>query len=184
MKRPTSPLTGFLQRFPLSITALRFWRMRQWLTAALSGLAVGLLLGFVTVLIPNNDFGRDIPPTMWSYPVWIATSILSGMLIASYIRPAAPEAPANVKEPKDNASKWGMTGGFLAWFAVGCPVCNKIALVAFGYSGAITYFAPLQPWLATAALAITVLALVFRLSGQMECKLVAARAAEPERTNA
>lgn len=181
MKRPFSPLTGLLRRFPLSVTALRFWGRRQWVVAALSALIVGLLLGFVTVLIPNDVFSRDIPPTMWSYPVWIATSALSGMLIASYIRPTAPVAAASAIEPKDNASKWGMAGGFLAWFAVGCPVCNKIALVAFGYSGAITYFAPLQPWLATAALAMTVLALVFRLSGQVECTLPTARTPQPER---
>ncbi|MDO5743118.1 MAG: hypothetical protein Q4P23_01510 [Micrococcaceae bacterium] len=181
MKRPIGPLTGFLRRFPMSASALRFWGFREWAVAALSALMVGLLLGFVTVLIPNNVFGRDIPPTLWSYPVWIATSVLSGMLIASYLRPAAPVAADGVIEPKDSTSKWGMTGGFLAWFAVGCPVCNKIALVAFGYSGAITYFAPLQPWLATAALAITVLALVFRLSGQIECKLPTARISQPER---
>ena len=48
-----------------------------------------------------------------------------------------------------------MVGGVMAWFAVGCPVCNKIALVAFGYSGAITYFAPIQPFLALGAMVLT-----------------------------
>lgn len=184
MKRPSRQPAGFMRHFALSATALRFWGMRQWAVAALSGLGVALLLGFVTVLIPNNVFGREIPPTSWSYPVWIATSILSGMLAASYVRPMAPMTASDVKEPKDRASGWGMTGGFLAWFAVGCPVCNKIALLAFGYSGAITYFAPLQPWLATAALAMTALALLFRLSGQVECKLPAARKGQSEKIGA
>ena len=40
----------------------------------------------------------------------------------------------------------------LAWFAVGCPVCNKLALLALGYSGAITWFTPVQPFLALGAL--------------------------------
>ncbi|EPR75477.1 hypothetical protein ADILRU_2020 [Leifsonia rubra CMS 76R] len=30
----------------------------------------------------------------------------------------------------------------LAWFAVGCPVCNKIALLALGYTGALACPAP------------------------------------------
>ena len=67
----------------------------------------------------------------------------------------------------------GMVGGVLAWFAVGCPVCNKIALLALGYAGAITWFAPLQPVLAIGALALTSVALVLRLRGQVACPLPA-----------
>ncbi len=62
-----------------------------------------------------------------------------------------------------------MAGGMLAWFAVGCPVCNKLALLALGYSGAITWFAPVQPFLALGALVLTSVALVWRLRGQVAC---------------
>ena len=62
-----------------------------------------------------------------------------------------------------------MIGTVLAWFAVGCPVCNKIALIALGYSGAITYFTPLQPILAVGALVLTGVALTWRLKGQVAC---------------
>ena len=68
-------------------------------------------------------------------------------------------------------SRLGVAGGVLAWFAVGCPVCNKLALVALGYSGAISYFAPLQPFLAAAALALTAGAVVVRLRNQALCPL-------------
>ena len=53
--------------------------------------------------------------------------------------------------------------------AVGCPVCNKLALLALGSSGAITWFAPVQPYLATVALLMTAGALLVRLRGQTLC---------------
>src|SRR5699024_12082967 len=71
----------------------------------------------------------------------------------------------------------GTIGVVLGWFAVGCPVCNKIALLALGYTGALTWFAPLQPVLAVAALVLTSIALVWRLSGQVACPV-------PTRTHA
>ena len=104
----------------------------------------------------------------WNYPVWLLTSAASGMLLATYVRPAADAAES--ESPEDARSgRFGLIGGFLAWFAVGCPVCNKLALLALGYSGAITWFAPVQPFLAIAALALTGVALVWRLRGQVTC---------------
>jgi hypothetical protein len=106
------------------------------------------------------------------------------MLVATYIRPcraAADEQQANAvsedgaaTDAADEAqarrsSRMGMAGGILAWFAVGCPVCNKLALLALGYSGAITWFTPVQPFLALGALILTGVALVWRLRGQVAC---------------
>lgn len=59
----------------------------------------------------------------------------------------------------------------LAWFAVGCPVCNKLAVLALGYSGAITWFAPVQPILAVGALILTATALTWRLRRQLVCPI-------------
>ncbi|MGO2328049.1 hypothetical protein ACTXIU_10825 [Glutamicibacter arilaitensis] len=180
MRRTQRLLIDFRRRLPLAGAALRWWGSRQWAVAVASALAMALLLGFATVLIPNDVFSRDIPPVPWNYPVWLATSVLTGLLAASYIRPAAPATPGTA-EPTDRTSRWGMAGGLLAWFAIGCPVCNKIALLALGYSGAMTYFAPLQPWLAALAMVLTALALVFRLSGQQQCAIPGRQAAERER---
>ncbi|RAX49074.1 hypothetical protein DQ353_12170 [Arthrobacter sp. AQ5-05] len=183
MSRTQRILADFRRRLPLAGAALRWWGPRQWTVAAASALAMALLLGFATVLIPNDVFSRDIPSVPWNYPVWLATSVLTGMLAASYIRPVLPATPGTpgIPEPTDHTSRWGMTGGLLAWFAIGCPVCNKIALLTLGYSGAITYFAPLQPWLAALAMVLTVLALVFRLSGQQQCAVPGRRATAWER---
>ena len=160
--------------------ALTAWTTRQWVAAGLFAVAFALLIGYPTVLIPNSVFGREIPVVAWNYPVWIATSLLSGLLAATYVK--ARRAPAKAVAAGDGAlgegasdegadapSRLGMAGGVLAWFAVGCPVCNKIALVVLGYSGALTWFAPVQPYLAGVALLLTAGAVVFRLRGQVFC---------------
>lgn len=169
----------------LAVRALRTWTARQVVAATVVGLAVAVLIGVATVLIPNPIFARDIPPVWWNYPVWLVTSALSGMLVATYVRgePGTPEASPQPEEAGADAAggisgvdgneqrttRMGMAGGVLAWFAVGCPVCNKLALLALGYSGAITWFTPLQPFLAIGALMLTGVAVVGRLRGQVAC---------------
>jgi hypothetical protein len=153
-----------------SAIALRSWTVRQRLAAAGFSVAFALLIGIPTVLIPNPVFGREIPVQVWNYPVWIASSILAGMLAATYVRPARGIAETQESgETRDAPGRFGMVGGVLTWFAVGCPVCNKLALLALGYSGAITWFAPVQPFLAAAALLMTTGALLMRLRGQVLC---------------
>lgn len=181
MRKPDGPLPAARRRLVLSMAALSQWTWRQWAIAAAWAAAVALLLGFATVLIPNEVFSREIPPTPWSYPTWITTSVLSGMLMATYARPPGRETPAG--RLAGRGSRWGITGGFLAWFAIGCPVCNKIALLALGYSGAVAYFAPLQPWLAAVALVSTIIALAYRLSGQIECAIPQRQAGHLERVD-
>lgn len=167
----------------LSRETLRRWGVRQVLVAAASGVVVGVFIGVATVLIPNPVFARDIAPVWWNYPVWLVTSAMTGMLIATYVREADGARAASDDPAEDSAgtlpaeaagearrdSRLGVAGAALAWFAVGCPVCNKIALLALGYSGAITWFAPLQPFLAGASLLLVGVALVGRLRGQTAC---------------
>lgn len=168
----------------LSAQALHGWEPRRFGLAALFALGTALLIGIPTVIIPNPIFGRDIPVVAWNYPVWLLTSLLTGMLIATYVRarpaPVDPgtaggtanqDAAASDERSSDSPSRLGMAGGVLTWFAVGCPVCNKIALLALGYSGALTWFAPFQPVLAVLALALVAVALVARLRGQVACPL-------------
>jgi len=90
------------------------------------------------------------------------------MLIATYVR-TGPVAPADQSGSTDKTSVWGTLGAVGAWFAIGCPVCNKIALLAFGYTGAIQYFGPIQPVLAIVSLGLLTVGLVLRLSGQVAC---------------
>jgi len=158
--------------------ALRAWTGAQLLVAAVVAVLVAVVIGVATVLIPNPVFSRDIPPVWWNYPVWLLTSALSGLLVATYVRQPTPVGASLPTGDPDGrgpervarrSSRFGMAGGVLAWFAVGCPVCNKIALLALGYSGAITWFAPIQPVLGIVALVLTGVALIWRLSGQVVC---------------
>ncbi|NKY60677.1 hypothetical protein [Nocardia flavorosea] len=165
----------------LAAQALVAWSPRQLGLAATAAVVVGVVVGLVTVLIPNPVFGREIPPEPWNYPVWIVTSALTGILFATYVRPGAAatsrsDEPAAAGDGSDRRS--ARLGGFaavLAWFAVGCPVCNKIALLALGYTGALTWFAPAQPVLAATALVLFAVAVVRRLQGQVVCPVPAVR---------
>lgn len=170
MRAARSTLTETRRTLQASAFALRGWTARQRLAAAGFSVAFALLIGIPTVLIPNPVFGREVAVQVWNYPVWIASSILAGMLAATYVRPARGTTETQESEDtRDAPGRFGMVGGLLAWFAVGCPVCNKLALLALGYSGAITWFAPVQPFLAAAALLTTTGALLMRLRGQILC---------------
>ncbi len=143
------------------------WGARRWAAAAIGAAAVALILGLPTELVPNGVFARSVtPPTWWHYPVWIATSVLSGLLIATYVRQRGrPEPTGEGRE------------GFatvLAFFAIGCPVCNKLVVLALGSTGALTWFGPVQPVLGVVALVLLAAALRARLRGEQACTVGAA----------
>lgn len=144
---------------------MRTWSARRWRVAAAATAGTALALGLPTVLIPNPVFGREIPTVWWNYPAWLITSVLAGLLLATYV------ADPTVDERIDPAGRRGGLGGLLGFLAVGCPVCNKLVLLAVGSSGAMSYFAPLQPLLAVAGIVLLVIALRQRLRGQRSCRL-------------
>ncbi|OEU96295.1 hypothetical protein AN216_21610 [Streptomyces oceani] len=63
----------------------------------------------------------------------------------------------------------GTASGLLAYFAVGCPVCNKLVLLLLGTSGAMQVWAPVQPLIAVLSLALLTFATVRRLAGEVAC---------------
>lgn len=145
--------------------ALKNWSSQRWFIAILSSIITGLVIALPTAIIENPIFGRDIAVTLWSIPVLLITSILSGMLFATYIRNES-------SLDEDKSLKLGTAGALFSFLAVGCPVCNKIALIALGYSGAIKYFAPVQPYLAILGVVILSYALIKRLDGEIICKIL------------
>lgn len=177
MRAATSWIDQQRSTTQLALRALGAWGLRQVGTALAGALAVGLVIGLATVLIPNAVFDREIPPVAWDFPVWICSSVLAGMLLATYVRPpespavsaAARPAPPETKKADERGSRMGLAGTMLAWFAVGCPVCNKVVLLLLGSAGAMQWFAPVQPVLAAVALTLTTVALVWRLRGQVAC---------------
>jgi hypothetical protein len=156
------------------LDTLRTWELRRWAVAAIGALATVLLIGLPTVLIPNPVFGRAIPATWWSWPALLVAAALSGLLAATYVRRPPGTTQAAV-QPEEAGTRSGMLGGVLTFFAVGCPVCNKLVLLALGSAGAMQWFAPVQPLLAVAAVAALAWALHTRLRGERACALAAGR---------
>lgn len=154
------------------------WSPRRWYAALSSGLAVGFLIALPTAVIPNPIFGRAIETTWWSYPTVIFSAILGGLLIATYVRESIKDDEIEVKGT-DTSLRIGTLGGFISFFAVGCPVCNKLVLLAIGSSGAISWFAPIQPFLAVISLLFMLWALNVRLINQNSCSFTATKVQPP-----
>lgn len=149
-----------------SLSLLRSWPARRWATAIGVAVAYVLVVAVSTAMIDTPIFGRDVPTTWWAWPALLVAAALSGLLTASYVR-----APGVATTTDEAGTRRGMLGAFLTWFAVGCPVCNKIALLVLGYAGAMTWFAPIQPFLWVAAIVALVWALRVRLRGEVACAL-------------
>lgn len=145
------------------ITALRMWPPRRWLTAALFCAGFVLVIAVPTDLVDTPIFGREVPPTWWAWPSLLVSSVLAGLLLASYV--ATPERTATDR----TATHGGWAGSALTFFAVGCPVCNKLVLLALGSAGAMTWFEPVQPLLQIAAVILLAGALRMRLLGELSC---------------
>ena len=113
-----------------------------------------LVTGIPTDVIPNPWFQRMTPVRTLDVVMLPLLSLVVGSLLATYAVPAA------------RASSTLTTGGgsgLLGVFAIGCPVCNKLVVLVLGFSGALTYFEPIQPLLALAALGLAAFALRRRL---------------------
>jgi len=137
------------------------WPVRRWAVAVGAALAYLLAVGMPTDLVPNPVFGREIPPTWWAWPALAISAALAGLLAGTYVDTTAEDA--------DRDAQRGLTGGVLTFFAVGCPVCNKLVVLALGTSGAFTYFAPVQPLLGFLSVGLLAYALRARLAATRSC---------------
>ena len=122
-----------------------------------------VVVAIPTALIPNMFFTREIPPPWWSYTALCISSLLTGLLVATYV--ASPITRTG------NTNKSGIVASFLTFFAVGCPVCNKLVLLALGTTGAMTFFEPVQPLLAVISIGLLVWALLRRISQENACRV-------------
>jgi hypothetical protein len=149
---------------PNCFTSLLTWSAKRWFVATGAGLFTYLFISSTTAVIENPIFNREIATTNWSVPVIVISSILTGLLSATYVK-------NGISDQNPKQLKIGSAGALLAYFAVGCPVCNKIALIALGYTGAIQYFAPIQPYLAIAGIALLAFSLRMRMNNEYSCSL-------------
>jgi len=170
---------------PVSLAAsLRGFTRRQWVAAAVAAGVIALVVGLPTDVIPNPVFGRPVAVTWWSPWVLAATAVLGGLLAATYVRPdsagvvsagvdpaGVSDVPAGASDVDERPGRLAGTAGLLGYVAIGCPVCNKLVVVALGTTGALNWFAPLQPILAVAAVVLMAVALRARLRSQVACRL-------------
>ena len=148
--------------------ALALWSPKRWSVAALASLVVGLAVGLPSDVIPNPVFGRPVDVTWWSYPVLVVTAVLGGLLAATYI---SDDETVALGDDLDRPGRVGGIGGMLSFFAVGCPTCNKLIVVAIGTTGALDWFAPAQPILAGLSLGLLAWALRTRLRNASACRI-------------
>ncbi len=147
----------------------RAWSLRHVVVALGAGVLIALMIGLPTDVIPNPVFGRPVAVTWWSYPTLLVTAVLGGLLAATYVG-ARSGAPASLDE-MDAPTRRGGIAGLLSFFAVGCPVCNKLVIVALGTTGARQWFEPVQPLLAVASIVLLAWALRARLRSATACSI-------------
>ena len=147
--------------------------VRAAVVAVAAAVGTALIIGIPTDVVPNPWFGREIGVRPFDVAVLIALSVVTGALAATYV--VAGDSGAAVPRA-------GVGSGIIGWFAVGCPVCNKLVVALLGVSGATGTFAPLQPALGAAAVALATAALVVRVRAirRGTCPLPPARTPHPQ----
>ena len=144
---------------------MRSWSWHRWVAVLAGAVGSSLLIGIPTGIVATPLYTRMTPVLWWNYPIWVSSSILSGLVLATYVR-----GPAGV--PKSAAGRL-TAGGVLSAFAVGCPICNKLVVALLGVTGALNVWAPVQPFVGVVSVAVLCVALVARLRGERACRIPA-----------
>lgn len=124
------------------MTVLRSRPRSYWLRAGAWTVVTATAIALPARLVPNDFFQRMTPTRPLDYVFWIVSSVLVGLVVAFG------------RSSRDDTS--GIVGGTATLFAVGCPVCNKLVVALIGTAGALDFFAPFQPVLGSAAVALLV----------------------------
>jgi hypothetical protein len=129
--------------------------LRAVALGALGGAVMFVVGAIPTAVVANSWFTRMTLVRPLDI-VFLIVSVLGAALIAATY--ASPVTQACGGENRV------LGGGLLSVLAIGCPVCNKLVVLALGFSGALTYFAPLQPVLGVASVALMGVVAYQRLS--------------------
>lgn len=131
----------------------------------IGALAALVAIGVPTDVLPNPWFTRMAPVRLLDQVLLGANAAVFGLLAASAATRWAGSRACTAQVT---------TGGVLACFAIGCPVCNKLVIALLGTSGAISWFAPLQPILGALGLMLATSALVLQRRRDPACGIDAA----------
>jgi len=150
------------------LALLRAWPLRRWLVAAAAAALAALVMGVPTGIVRTGFYTRMTPVTWWDYPVWATSALLIGLSAATFVK-VADMAHAGRHVPRRT-----LAATVLSTFAVGCPICNKLVVGLIGVSGALSYWAPLQPLLGVLSIALLLAGLLVRLHTDVSCPAPAA----------
>ena len=123
-----------------------------------AGLAVAVLffvvVGLVTGAIDTPVLERQTPLLAIDYPIWVVNAALLGAL-----------SGLSVYARSRRITQTGTaiySGGFLAAFAVSCPLCNGLLVGLFGTAGVLNVIEPARPFINVATMLILIVLLVRR----------------------
>lgn len=143
-------------------SSLHVWR------AVGVGVLTAIMVGVSTDVIDTPYFIRMTPVRWWEVPVVVLTVVLAALW-------AGLEVPPRVRRH----DAVGVTSVVVTALAVGCPVCNKIAVALLGVSGALTVWSPVQPVLALGSLAVLGAAVLVRWRATARCATCERQATRP-----
>ena len=112
----------------------RFLKIARY--SALYSIVVFIIFGIVTVLIPNKFFARMTPIGWLDYLFLAITSLLLGIYLSLH---------RYQKKESKLCRTTAIGGGISGFLGFGCPVCNKILVLLFGFAGVLTYIEPYRP---------------------------------------
>ncbi|MEK6826680.1 MAG: hypothetical protein AABX90_03555 [Nanoarchaeota archaeon] len=120
-------------------------KLKPVIIGSIVGLITFTVFGILTVIIPNNFFIRMTPIYWYDYIFLVLTSALIGIYVGFWY----------YTKKTTSKCRYGAVGGTAGGlFSFGCPICNKLLVLLLGFTGVMTYFAPLQPILGIASISV------------------------------
>ncbi|MYB86262.1 MAG: hypothetical protein F4X85_03465 [Acidimicrobiaceae bacterium] len=126
-----------------------------------------MLIAVPSDLIDTPIFGRPVEVRWIDYVILAVASALIGLIFAIRPEPADPVDTAVSEELAVTVDRQGtrtIWGGFVSFLAVGCPVCNQAVVALVGVSGALSWWAPVQPFIGLLAVGLLLYTLRKRLN--------------------
>ena len=149
----TSP--GGRPRLAVVFDEVRRLPTSTWPRAAAFAVVAAVLIAVPADLIDTRFFGRPVDTRPIDYVILAVTAALIGLILG--IRPDVDE---EILDAQDRTTVWG---GFVSFLAVGCPVCNQAVVALIGTSGALSWWAPVQPVVGLVAVGLLLFTLRKRL---------------------
>jgi hypothetical protein len=138
---------------------LRSLPSATWPRTLVYAVVAAVLIAVPADLIDTRFFGRPVETRPIDYIILAVTASLIGLIFG--IRPEAPDEDRALEvDAQERTTVWG---GFASFLAVGCPVCNQAVVALVGTSGALSWWAPVQPVVGAVAIGLLVFTLRKRL---------------------